>query len=206
MRETLFGLSLALLALGFAGPTSASGPLSTGTPVASDPAGPADKIFFGGPVLTMKMKEDPKDGMVVARAVAVRKGIIVDVGDEKSVRNDWKGPSTQLIDLHGHALLPGFVEPHTHLTLTVQSQPGFSVDCGSQAPNLSVTKVYALLKQGAAKGNSWVVGTGFDPSRSDPLFASMTAHDLDVNVTAEIPVFVLNASGHIAYVNTEALK
>jgi len=221
MRETLFGLSLALLALGFAGPGSASGALSAGTPVASDPAGPADNsdmdgkadtIFFGGPVLTMT--NDSKGAMVVARAVAVRKGKIVAVGDEKSVMKDWEGMSTQSIDLRGHALLPGFVEPHTHLTLTVQSQPGFSVDCGSQKPNFLMTEVYDRLKQELKNvlgkklppDKQWVVGTGFDPSRSNPLFASLNAADLDEKVTPEIPVFVLNASGHIAYVNTAALQ
>jgi predicted amidohydrolase YtcJ len=221
MRETLLALALALLTLGFAGRSSASATLSAGTPVASEPAGPAvksdqdgkaDTIFYGGPVITMT--KDSKGNMVMARAVAVRKGKIVAVGDEKSVRKNWEGPLTKPVNLGGHTLLPGFVEPHTHLTLTVQSQPPFSVDCGSQKPDLSIDAVYALLKQELKRvrdlklppSDQWVVGTGFDPSRSDPLFASLDAKTLDDNVTSKFPVFVLNASGHIAYANTEALN
>ncbi|HWM94348.1 MAG TPA: amidohydrolase family protein [Thermoanaerobaculia bacterium] len=208
MRETLFGLSLALLALGFFAGTPVA---SAGTPVAS--TAEQMKIFSGGPVITT----DPKTGkMVEAQAIAVRNGTIISVGDDAAVTkfvNDILGRREATIEfervnLNGHTLLPGFVEPHTHLALTVQSQPQFSIDCGDQKPNLPVETVLDRLKAAAdlAPAGQWVLGTNFDPARSNPLFASLDAKTLDEKVSSTHPVFVLNASGHIAYVNSAALK
>jgi len=208
MRETLFGFSLALLALGFAGCRSTSGTVSVGTPVAA--AGTpvasctkAAKIFYGedqNSVITMNPDQ------MVAQAVAVCKdGTIADVGDKNRLLAAWKDPGTVMVALNRpQTLLPGFVEPHTHLALTVQSQ--ISVPCGSQEPNLPIAIVLDRLHKAATVDSpAWVVGSQFDPSRSSPLFASLDAKILDEKVSNTIPVFVLNASGHIAYANTAAL-
>jgi predicted amidohydrolase YtcJ len=212
MRETFLGLSLALLALGFAGCSSTSATVSAGTPVASAGAHAASctkaaKIFYGDKgraVITMNPDK------MTAEAVAVCKdGTIADVGDKARLLEVWedqKNRSTELVQLRlPRTLLPGFVEPHTHLALTVQSQ--LSVQCGSQEPNFPVATVLKKLQDAAAlaKDGQWVVGNQFDPSRSDPLFGSLNAEILDRDVSKKIPVFVLNASGHIAYVNTPAL-
>jgi predicted amidohydrolase YtcJ len=209
VHKALFGLSLALLALGFAGSSTSATAGTTvaaaGKPVAS--CTKAAKIFYGDDqefVITMNPDQ------MNAQAVAVCKdGTIADVGDRSKLFAAWRGPDTELVALHRPTtLLPGFVEPHTHLTLTIQSQ--LSVPCGSQKPNVPITTVLARL-QAAAKAaedskdpNPWVVGTDFDPSRSDPLFASLDAETLD-KVSKTIPILVMNASTHIAYVNTAAM-
>lgn len=181
---------------------------SAGTPVAS--GAEKIKIFSGGPVITM----DKMGRMVEAQAIAVHNGTIIAVGDDSAVTNFalafLKNGTVQLdrVFLNGHTLLPGFVEPHTHLTLTVQSQPQFSIDCGDQQPNLPVAEVLERLNR-AAKSTpvgQWVLGTNFDPARSSPLFASLDAKTLDDKVSSRHPIFVLNASGHIGYANTMALN
>jgi predicted amidohydrolase YtcJ len=71
-------------------------------------AQPADRIWTGGPVLTIN------DKMPRAEAVAERGGHIVAVGKQADVMK-LRGPSTQMIDLKGRALLPGFIDPHGHV-------------------------------------------------------------------------------------------
>lgn len=67
----------------------------------------ATVVFRGGPILTMT------DSGTVA-ALAVRDGIIVAVGSEDEVESHI-GATTRVVELAGRALLPGFVDPHTHL-------------------------------------------------------------------------------------------
>jgi predicted amidohydrolase YtcJ len=63
--------------------------------------------IYNGTVITLE-DEQPK-----ANAVFVDKGKIVAVGSDPELRLHLK-ETTQLIDLKGAALLPGFIDPHTH--------------------------------------------------------------------------------------------
>ena len=70
-----------------------------------------DMIFFGGPILTVNASNE------VVEALAVRDGIIVAVGSLDEVMG-VRSADTQLVDLQGRALMPGFVAAHEHPTLT----------------------------------------------------------------------------------------
>jgi predicted amidohydrolase YtcJ len=67
-----------------------------------------DVIFHGGTVLTMN-RHRPR-----AQAVAVRGDRIVAVGDDARILA-LRGRGTQVIDLGGLTLMPGFVDAHTHV-------------------------------------------------------------------------------------------
>ncbi len=92
-------------------PTPTPRPLPTAIPtppiLASDEEA-ADIIFYNGDVLMMD------EALTQAEALAVRGEKIMAVGSEAEVLT-LRGERTQLIDLRGQALLPGFVDPHTHL-------------------------------------------------------------------------------------------
>ncbi|MER6901784.1 amidohydrolase, partial [Amycolatopsis sp. NPDC000740] len=68
-----------------------------------------DLIFTGGPILTAD------GGRPEAEAIAVRDGIITAVGDRDEVVAR-RTSATEVVDLGGAALLPGFVEAHGHPT------------------------------------------------------------------------------------------
>jgi hypothetical protein len=68
----------------------------------------ADSIYLNGNILTMK-----GDRPNYAEAVAVKAGKVVFVG-EKSKAMKLKGDKTQIKDLQGKVLLPGFIDPHSH--------------------------------------------------------------------------------------------
>ncbi|MFZ9390546.1 MAG: hypothetical protein ACO25A_08065, partial [Polynucleobacter sp.] len=74
--------------------------------------GNADTIFYGGPIVTVNQKNDE------VQALAVQGGKIVAVGNKDAVMKDWQSKTTQLVDLKGQTLMPGFVEPHVHIMIT----------------------------------------------------------------------------------------
>ena len=70
----------------------------------------AESIWSGGPILTMN------DQAMRAEAVAVAGGRIVAVGSASEVMK-LKGPATQMVDLGGRTLVPGFVDAHGHVVI-----------------------------------------------------------------------------------------
>ncbi len=158
----------------------------------------ADTLFINGPVLTIRPRGE-------ASALAVRGGRIVAVGDEKSVRR-LQGTNTEIVDLKGATLMPGFVEPHVHIDLTAINLG--MVQVGSEKPGgMSIAEVKEALTAAVPKipTGGWLLANSFDPSRTTPLFGELNADDLDA-ISKDVPIFVLNASGHIGYVNHKAIE
>ena len=165
------------------------------------PSQVADTIFYGGPILTVNAKNDE------AQALAVQGGKIVAVGFKDAVTKDWKASTTKVIDLKGQTLMPGFVEPHIHIVMTAMTEvlwlnlsnftPKYdTIDTLSQ-------KLKVRLKT-LPKGQ-WLGAFGVDPSRTEPFMAELTADVLD-KVSTEVPIVVMNQSGHILYVNHKAFE
>jgi predicted amidohydrolase YtcJ len=75
------------------------------TTIAAEP--PADMVIRGGVVLTMA------DDQPLAEGVAIRGNEIVAVGDDAEL-GLLIGPETKVIDIEGRAVIPGFVDAHSH--------------------------------------------------------------------------------------------
>lgn len=78
------------------------------TPPLAPPGKAAEIVFLHGAVLTME------DDLGRAEALAVRDGMIQAVGADAEIAR-LIGAETRVIDLTGRALLPGFVDAHTHV-------------------------------------------------------------------------------------------
>jgi len=165
------------------------------------PSGGADTIFFGGPIVTVNAKNEE------VQALAIQGGKIVAVGTALSVKKNWQTSNTKLVDLKGQTLMPGFVEPHIHIIGTAMSEV-----LGLNLSNFTlpydtldtlVAKMRAHLKTVPAGG--WLFGFGVDPSRTTPFMAELNADTLD-KVSTTVPIFIVNQSGHIGYVNHKALE
>ncbi len=163
--------------------------------------GNADTIFYGGPIVTVNAKNEE------VQALAVQNGKIVAVGTKDTVTKEWQSNSTKVVDLKGQTLMPGFVEPHVHIIVTsVFEGLGLNLSNFTLPYDTKETlskKMKAALKDVPAGG--WLFGFGVDPSRTTPFMAELTADDLDT-VSKDVPIFIVNQSGHIGYVNHKALE
>jgi predicted amidohydrolase YtcJ len=146
----------------------------------------ADLVLRGGAVITV----DPQDRVVSAVAIAGNR--IAAVGSEQDISR-FVGPRTRVIDLNGRALLPGFIDSHSHVEgLAVSEQLYVPI----QAPPLKdANEIVAKLKARAAQlpPGTWIVGQGtynqVMPTREHldrelpqhPVVLRWSAHDLLIN-------------------------
>ena len=160
-------------------------------------AAPQHEIYVNGTVLTM----NPENHIV--EAVSVRDGVIEAVGGSEAMLA-LVTDNTQVVDLRGRTLMPGFVDAHGHFPGSGQTV--FSVDLNSP-PIGDVTDIEQLLARlsdfALKRTDGWVVGHGYD----DTLLREKrhpTRDDLD-RVSQDRPVAIVHVSGHLAVVNTAAL-
>jgi predicted amidohydrolase YtcJ len=163
----------------------------------------ADRIWSGGPILTMN------DKAMRAEAVAEAGGKIVAVGTKAEVMK-LKGPNTQVIDLQGRTMLPGFFDAHGHVTLgglqalsaNLLAPPDGNV---KDIPSLLQTlREWMAANEAAVRKVNLIVGFGYDNStlaeRRHP-----TREDLDT-VSRDIPILLVHQSSHLAALNSKALE
>ena len=104
-----FGFWLGLLLLGFQLPQALAQ-----LPPEVAKSGYADTIFVNGKIVSMDDFSNSTDVGNVYQAVAVKGDRIMKLGSTRELE-PLAGPDTQILDLKGRLLIPGIVEPHTHL-------------------------------------------------------------------------------------------
>ena len=160
------GAPLGELATSTAAP--ASSPESATSPAATAAQGPlADVIFFNGQVVTIDT------GQPTAQALAVLGEEILLVGTDQEIMA-LAGPETQMIDLDGRALLPGFVDPHNHIYNQISS--------GQSQEIIGAT--YAEAQQHLlAAGTTTVANGGVSPDRLEDFLPFTTSGELRVRTS-----------------------
>jgi predicted amidohydrolase YtcJ len=134
------------------------------------------------------------------QAIAVAGGKITAVGANEEIQK-LRGPNTQVVDLHGHFVMPGFNDAHTHLAFAGFAKLNVKL-VGTKSLEEMQQRI-AARSQTAAPGE-WLLGEGWDHT----LWASQklpTRQDLDA-VTGDHPAIFSRVDGHIAVANTAALK
>jgi predicted amidohydrolase YtcJ len=172
-------------------------------PAAVMAAEEADIIYSGGTIITID------DASPRAEAVAVKGGRILAVGKADDVMK-LKGATTQMVDLAGRTMVPGFVDPHGHIVLgglqalsanLLAPPDGEVTDIASLQQRL---RDWADTNADAVKKVNLIVGFGYDNAQLKEL-RHPTRDDLD-QVSSEIPILVVHQSGHLAAVNSKALE
>jgi predicted amidohydrolase YtcJ len=140
------------------------------------------------------------DGQPRAEAVACLGSRIVGVGSNADIRK-WIGPGTQVIDLGGKLVLPGFNDAHVHF-----------VDGGGNLASVQLrdTKSEAQFRERLAEfaarlpAGRWITGGDWDHENWTP--ARLPTRQLIDEASAGHPVFVERLDGHMALANSQALK
>ena len=167
--------------------------ISTSASAADDISRFPDTIFVNGDIYTQVSPAR-------AQAIAVSQGKVVIVGSNDDVLK-LKQKDTQVVNLGGHFVMPGFNDAHAHLASGGFSQ--LSVDLRSARNLQSMQHLIGLRVNQSAPGE-WIQGSGWDhtlwPGQTLP-----TRQDIDVMTNGHPAIFV-RVDGHIAIANTEALK
>jgi predicted amidohydrolase YtcJ len=171
---------------------------------AGGPAGaaapPADTIYAGGDVVTVD------DALPNAEAVAVRDGRIVAVGTRAEVER-LRGERTKVVDLAGKALLPGFIDPHSHYFSALSVANQANVYAPPAGPGKDVAAIVAALvkfrdERQVPKGEL-IQAYGYDENVM-PDGRMLNRDDLDA-AFPDHPVMVGHVSMHGAVMNSLAL-
>lgn len=164
---------------------------------------PADRIFTGGPVLTMN------DAQPRARALAVTDGRIVAVGSEEEIAA-FRGEGTEVTDLAGRALVPGFFDAHGHvmaggvqaLTANLLAPPdGEVTDIASLQ---QVLRAWMAANEATVARVGFIMGFGYDNSQLAEQ-RHPTKEELDA-VSTDYPIYLIHQSAHIGAANSKALE
>ena len=152
------------------------------------PPEPADRVFVNGRVWTADA-EHPW-----AQALAVRGPLLAAVGTEAEVRL-LVGPRTEVLDLAGRLVTPGFNDAHMHLLVLDEA------DLDGAA---SVAEIQSRLREYARAHpeRPWVTGRGWGFGAFGG--EAPTAAHLDAAVS-DRPVYVRDRDGHSAIANRRAL-
>jgi predicted amidohydrolase YtcJ len=160
----------------------------------------ADSIFIHAHIYTGVV--NGPSGQVVARAeaLAIAGDKILAVGSESGLL-PLKGPHTNVVDLGGHFVMPGFNDAHMHLTAAGLKK--LTIDLtGTRSLQELQARIRKRLE--TARPGEWMAGSGWDETLWSPERLP-TREDIDA-VTTEHPVFLARIDGHVAVANTRALK
>ncbi|MFF7284446.1 amidohydrolase [Streptomyces griseorubiginosus] len=152
----------------------------------------ADLVLTGGPVHTV----DPARSR--ATSVAVRDGRIVAVGHDE-VR-ELIGPRTEVVDLKGKSLLPGFQDAHVH-----PQGAGLELGLCHLADTVDPAEYLRRIREYADRNPDveWITGGGWSLEAFPG--GAPTAEALDA-IVPDRPVFLPNRDHHGAWVNSRALE
>jgi len=151
------------------------------------------KAFVKGKIYTVTEKQPN------AEAVIVEGNKIVFVGSETGAL-DFITSDTELIDLKGRMMLPGFIDSHLHM----MSGGFYSIGVDLRTAR-SVSEFVIILKNYVAKHpGKWVTQGRWDNEKWDN--NSLPTKDIIDNFSQDTPILIKRIDGHIALANSYALN
>jgi len=159
-------------------------------------------VFHGGHILTME------DAVPTVDAIAVRNGLIVAAGTLDAA-TAAAGRGARRFDLEERTLLPGFFDPHGHVSM-VGLQARYAnllpVPDGEGDTIFSlqrITREWMGRHDVLVRKSQLVIGFGYDDSQLKEQ-RHPTRAELDA-ISRDVPILFLHQSSHMGVVNTAAL-
>ncbi|HQE38627.1 MAG TPA: amidohydrolase [Zoogloea sp.] len=177
-------------------------PNAPAVPPVPPPPPLSDIILTNGDVITLDDKRPS------AQAVAIKGSKIVAVGKSKDILARWKSEGTEVVDLAGKTLVPGFIDAWGQMSRLGLDSVAAQLQSPPEGPVSDVNGLIRALREWG-KGElatrfGWIVGFGYDDSRLREQ-RPLSRNDLDA-VSRDKPVLVIHQSGRQAVANGKALE
>ncbi len=160
---------------------------------------PADLVLRGGKIATA----DPATGNV--QAVAVNGYQITAVGSDDDI-SAYIGPDTEVVELAGRFVMPGFIEGHGHFLSLGRSKQILDLQDVKNWAEIVTMVAVAVDK---ARPGEWIFGRGWHQDKWDSVpgdaVDGVPRNDTLNEVSPDNPVVLGHASGHAAFFNDAAL-
>lgn len=152
------------------------------------------KVYFNGPIVTME------DAQPQAEILIEDKGKIFYVGEKNQAPSvesaDW-------IDLHGHTLMPAFIDAHGHFANTATFLKTVPLQSAETFQDI-VQLLKNYLDEHQDTKITRLIGMGYDHNFLKEE-AHPTKYDLD-QVSTSIPIIIVHTSMHMAVANSKLLE
>ncbi|MDY2585723.1 amidohydrolase [Winogradskyella aquimaris] len=160
----------------------------------------ATMLIYGGTIYTVDSTKTKVE------AIAVKHDRILYAGNLAEAEK-FKTDQTELLDLKGKTMTPGFIEGHGHFMGLGYNELNLDL--------MNTTSYQAIVDAVAervktAKPGEWITGRGWHQSKWDSMPAEIVhgfqTHHLLSEVSPDNPVYLRHASGHAGFANAKAME
>jgi len=163
-------------------------------------SGTADLVLLDGRIVTVD------DDQPEAEAIAVAGNEILAVGSTDDIRS-YVSNDTEVIELNGRLVLPGFIEGHAHFLGLGEMQLQLNL-----RDVANWREIVAMVEEAAAEAEAGevIMGRGWHQEdwdeQPDPAVDDLPVHDALSAAAPDHPVVLTHASGHMRFANAEAMR
>lgn len=154
------------------------------------------QLFYHGDIITMEEENENPEAIFIRNGIIEKVGTLTEV--EQSVEKE-----TQLIDLQGKTLMPGFIDSHSHIVAFAQTLGLVDLSTCKSIKEIIDKLKYRKESQKIENGK-WIIGFGYDPyllkEKRHP-----TNLELD-EVSSQNPILISHVSGHMGVTNSYGLQ
>ncbi|MFO7824219.1 MAG: amidohydrolase [Cyclobacterium sp.] len=160
----------------------------------------ATRVFTGGFLYTVN------EDLPTAEAMAIEGNKIIYVGDQAGAK-PFIGSETEVIDLEGKTLTPGWIEGHGHFMGLGYNELNLDLSATK-----SFQEIVAMVKEAADRtpAGEWITGRGWHQSKwtesPGKQINGFPLHLAISEVSPDNPVFLYHASGHAGFANARAME
>jgi len=163
-------------------------------------SGTADLVLLDGRIVTVD------DDQPEAEAIAVAGNEILAVGSTDDIRS-YVSNDTEVIELNGRLVLPGFIEGHAHFLGLGEMQLQLNL-----RDVANWREIVAMVEEAAAEAEAGevIMGRGWHQEdwdeQPEPAVDDLPVHDALSAAAPDHPVVLTHASGHMRFANAEAMR
>lgn len=153
-----------------------------------------ERIFINGVIITSDSENN------IFQAMGIEDGVISFLGsNEEALERE----NTELVDLQGRAVTPGFIDSHLHCLNYAYMKRGVNLN-GAKSISDIINLSREFMEEREIRESQWIFGRGWNQDKfENPVFP--TKRDLD-EISTLNPIVFKRVCGHVAVVNSRALE